>query len=161
MIELDPIDRALLGTLQRDATTSSQALADLTQTSLATVQRRLARLRGAGVIVREVAVIDRKAVGQDMTFVVMVELERERSDQIDAFARRWQAESHVQQCYYVTGEADFCLICTARDMDDFESLTRRLLFDEPNVRRFRTSVVMGIRKATLDVAIDAPGGTDA
>jgi len=71
-----------------------------------------------------------------------VELERERLDQIDAFRRISRAEQQVQQCYYVTGEADFILICTAKDMADFESLTHRLFFENSNVRRFRTSVVM-------------------
>lgn len=89
-----------------------------------------------------------------MTFVVMVEIERERSDVLDAFARAARVEPLVQQCHYVTGEADFCLICTATDLDGFEALTRRLLFAELNVRRFRTSVVMGVRKASMTIPVD-------
>jgi len=41
-------------------------------------------------------------------------------------------------------------------MADFEALTRRLFFDQPNVRRFRTSVVMTSYKRTLDVPTDGP-----
>lgn len=89
-----------------------------------------------------------------MTFVVMVELERERLDQIDAFTRRAEAEPMVQQCYYLTGEADFCLICTASNMAAFEELTKRLFFEDSNVRRFRTSVVMGRKKIGLEVPIE-------
>jgi hypothetical protein len=37
---------------------------------------------------------------------------------------------------------DFILIVTAKDMDDFELFTRRLLFDNANIRRFSTNVVM-------------------
>jgi len=87
-----------------------------------------------------------------MTFIVMVELERERIDQLDAFRRIVRKEVQVQQCYYVTGEADFTLICTARDMLDFEALTRRLFFENTNVRRFRTSVVMERTKVGLTIA---------
>jgi len=83
----------------------------------------------------------------------MVELERERLDQIDNFTRQIRSEPQVQQCYYVTGEADFCLICTARDIVDFEELTHRLFFDNANVRRFRTSVVMSRKKVSLAVPI--------
>ena len=139
---LDATDRILLAAIQDDARAGLDRLAARAGTSPATVQRRLARLRADGTIRREVAVLDPAALGQGMTFVVMVELERERADQIDAFARAARAEPQVQQCYYVTGEADFCLVCLARDMADFEALTRRLFFAEPNVRRFRTSVVM-------------------
>ena len=42
----------------------------------------------------------------------------------------------------MTGVADFILIVVARDMADFEAVTRRLLFDNANIRRFTTSVVM-------------------
>jgi len=153
MTSLDHIDQIILDHLQRDARMPLTDLADAADVSVATVQRRLARLRIAGVLLGEVALIDRDAVGQSMTFVVMVEMERERPEQIDAFARKACGDPQVQQCYYVTGDADFCLICTAADMEGFDSLTRRLIFDEPNVRRFRTSVVMGIRKASMEIAV--------
>ncbi|EGG95410.1 transcriptional regulator, AsnC family [gamma proteobacterium IMCC1989] len=89
-----------------------------------------------------------------MTFIVMVELERERIDQLDAFRRIVRKEVQVQQCYYVTGEADFTLICTARNMADFEALTQRLFFENANVRRFRTSVVMDRAKVGLSVSTE-------
>lgn len=88
-----------------------------------------------------------------MTFLVLVELERERVDQLDAFRRRAKAEPRVQQCYYITGEADFALIVLARDMQDFQELTHRLFFDDANVKRFRTSVVMDRTKVGLTVPL--------
>lgn len=140
---LDAVDRRLLDLLQGDAGRSLDSLAAEVGLSAPAVQRRLRRLRRDGVILGEVALVDPAAVGLPMTFVVVVELERERAEQIDGFRRKAAAEPLVQQCYYVTGEGDFVLVVLARDMDDFEALTRRLLFDDPNVRRFRTSVVMG------------------
>ena len=86
-------------------------------------------------------------------FVVLVELERESLVQLDAFRKRVRGEPQVQQCYYVTGEADFILICTARDMQDFEALTHRLFFEDSNVRRFRTSVSMERTKVGLSLPI--------
>ena len=150
----DAIDRRLLALLQSDARTSLDALAEAVGASSATVQRRLKRLRESGAIAREVAVLDPAALDRSMTFVVTVELERERTHELDAFRARVRAEPRVQQAYYVTGEGDFTLICLARDMDDFESLTHALFFDEPNVRRFRTSVVMQRTKVGLEVPID-------
>ena len=152
--DLDPADRQLLALMQADSGTPINALADAAGISSASVQRRLRRLRERGVITREVAVIDPVAVGLGMSFVVMVELERERIDQLDAFRRKALREPHVQQCYYVTGEADFALVCVTRDMVEFEELTRRLFFGDENVRRFRTSVVMGRTKVGLTLPID-------
>ena len=148
-VDLDDKDRHLLDLLQADARRPLERLAGDVGLSAPAVQRRLKRLREAGVITAEVAVVDPAAVGLPMTFVVMVELERERAQQIDAFRRKVAAEPQVQQSYYVTGEGDFVLVALARDMDDFEALTRRLFFDDPNVRRFRTSVVMGQARRSL------------
>lgn len=141
--ELDQTDRQLLDLLQADAHQSLDRLAAAVSLSAPAVQRRIKRLREARVITREVVEVNPAAVGLPMTFIVVVELERERADQIDAFRRKAAGEPLVQQCYYVTGEGDFILIALAQSMDDFEALTRRLFFDDPNVRRFRTSVVMG------------------
>ena len=152
-IELDAADRELLDRVQRDARVSAEVIGADLGLSAATVQRRLKRMREAGVIVREVAQIDPKAVGMAMTFVVAVELERERADILDAFRRKANADANVQQCYYVTGEADFFLVVVARDMDDFERIAGRLFQQDANVRRFRTSVVMGRSKVGLSVPV--------
>jgi DNA-binding Lrp family transcriptional regulator len=149
---IDKLDRIILEQLQCNARLSLEALADACGLSSASVQRRVKRLREANIIENEVAVLSPNALGQHMTFIVMVELERERIDQLDAFRRIVRKEVQVQQCYYVTGEADFTLICTARDMLDFEALTRRLFFENTNVRRFRTSVVMERTKVGLTIA---------
>jgi DNA-binding Lrp family transcriptional regulator len=149
---IDKSDRIILEKLQGNARVSLEALADACGLSSASVQRRVKRLRDAHIIENEVAILNPDALGQCMTFIVMVELERERIDQLDDFRRIVRKEMQVQQCYYVTGEADFTLICTARNMADFEALTQRLFFENNNVRRFRTSVVMDRTKVSLSVS---------
>ncbi|MGV2978539.1 Lrp/AsnC family transcriptional regulator [Roseibium alexandrii] len=153
-MKLDQVDISILNALQNNARTGLEQLAHVSGISIASVQRRLKALREGGFILREVALLDGAKLGQAMTFIIMVELERERLDQIDDFVKRARQEPQVQQCYYVTGEADFCLICIAKDMAEFEALTHRLFFQNANVRRFRTSVVMGRKKIGLNVPLD-------
>ncbi|WP_107497007.1 Lrp/AsnC family transcriptional regulator [Thalassobius sp. I31.1] len=157
MLDIDTHDRALLSALQADARVSLDNLAHLTGLSPATVQRRVRRLRESGVIKREAAILDADALGWGMSFLILVEMERERLDMLDAFKRRMRAEQQVQQCYYITGDADFALICLARDMNDFERLTQRLFFDDSNIRRFRTSVVMDRTKVSLNIGTENEG----
>lgn len=155
---LDQADRILLDQLQTDATQGIDALAHACGLSVASVQRRLKRLRASGVIAREVAELEPAAVGLPMSFVIMVELERERREQLAAFRAAIRDEPQVQQAYYVTGESDFALVCVARDMADFEALTHRLFFENGNVRRFRTSVVMERTKVGLTVPVAKDAG---
>ena len=148
-------DTIILRLLQSNARERLETIADEAGLSVATVQRRIKSLKAAGVIVGERALISPQAVGYTMTSLILVELERERLDQLDAFRRKVREEPQVQQCYYITGEADFALIALAKDMEDFRELTHRLFFEDENVKRFRTSVVMDSTKVGLTVPLNA------
>jgi len=153
MSALSKKDMIILRLLQENAREKLETIAFETGLSVATVQRRIKHLKSEGVITGELALISPEAVGYSMTFLILVELERERLDQVDAFRRKVRAEPQVQQCYYITGDADFALIALAKDMQDFEALTNRLFFDDANVKRFRTSVAMNRTKIGLTVPL--------
>ncbi|AOI74463.1 AsnC family transcriptional regulator [Burkholderia ubonensis] len=151
---LDAFDRKLLMEVQRDAQTPQNELGARVNLSTAAVNRRLRRLAEDGVIERYTAVVAPEKVGYALTIVVNVEMESEQIDQIDAMKRTFERCPQVQQCYYVTGEWDFVLILTVRDMDQYNALTRQLFFSNNNVKRFKTLVSMGRVKVGLDVPVD-------
>ncbi len=150
---LDEIDRAILRALQDSTRLTIDALGDKVGTSRASAQRRVQNLRKTGAIAKEIAVIDSRFVASQMTFVVEVTLERERVDLLNEFRRSMAALVEVQQCYYVTGHADFILIVLAKDMPSYESFTRRMFTENPNIRRFHTNVVVDRVKVGLSVPI--------
>ena len=55
---------------------------------------------------------------------------------------RLKAAPEVQQVYNVTGEVDLLLVVLARNVEDFERISRRLFSADPKIRRYTTSVVM-------------------
>ncbi|KWE62748.1 AsnC family transcriptional regulator [Burkholderia ubonensis] len=151
---LDAFDRKLLMEVQRDAQTPQNELGARVNLSTAAVNRRLRRLAEDGVIERYTAVVAPEKVGYALTIVVNVEMESEQIDQIDAMKRIFEQCPQVQQCYYVTGEWDFVLILTVRDMEQYNALTRQLFFSNNNVKRFKTLVSMGRVKVGLGVPVD-------
>lgn len=153
MYGIDDIDRRLLELLQEDSRQGLDALGHRVSLSAPAVQRRIRRMKESGVIEREMVEVNAAKVGMPMTFIVLVELEREHSDKIDKFKKKAEEEPLVQQSYYVTGETDFVLVVIAHDMAQFEALTRRLFFDDANVRRFSSSVVMGNPYRSMRVPI--------
>ena len=148
---LDQVDKDILKALQQDARLSSDALAERVGASRSSVQRRLKRLNEIGVIEREVVQLNPESAADLMTFVVEVELERERIDLLDEFKRSMQALEAVQQCYYITGQADFVLIVLVKDMKDYDRFSRQVFVENPNIRRFATSVVVDRVKASLRI----------
>ena len=140
-MDLDDFDRRLLDALQADSRRTGGDLAALVGLSPAACLRRAQRLRESGVIEREVAILSPEAVGRRLTLVVLVTLEREQPDVVDAFKRQMQQAPEVMQCFYVTGASDFVLLLTADDIADYEEFTRRYFFQK-SVRRFESLAVM-------------------
>lgn len=150
---MDQSDYKLLAILQQNSKTPIQDLADHIGASTASVQRRLKALRDAGVIQKDVAVLDQQKLGFGLTAVVSVELERDRLDQIDAFKRKARLDRQVLNFYCIAGDADFVMIVVAKDIADYEVFTHRFFFSDKNVRKFRTSIVVSTEKATLELPI--------
>jgi Lrp/AsnC family leucine-responsive transcriptional regulator len=134
-------------------TTPQRTIGEAVNLSAPAVQRRIKRMEQNGVIRQNTALLDPAKVGQPITIFVEVEVESEKAELIDALKQSFAAAPEVQQCYYVTGEADFVLVVLVPDMAHYERLTRRLFFDSGNVRKFRTFVAMDNVKSTLSVPL--------
>ena len=152
---LDRFDLAILDILQADNTTPQRAIAQAVNLSAPAVQRRIQRLKDSGVIRANVAVLDPVKVGKPLTIVLEVHLDNERPDRTAPLRARIAAEDAVQQCYSVTGEADYLLVVNVASMADYEALTRRLFEGDDKVKRFRTSVALASLKTGLRVPLDS------
>ncbi|MFY2508485.1 Lrp/AsnC family transcriptional regulator [Vibrio pectenicida] len=155
---IDSFDRNILNIVQNSNRATSDNIAEKVGLSPAAVQRRLKRMRSHGVIQADVSIINPKAVGQAMTFIVQVTLERERVDLMHNFKKEMSANRSVQQCYYVTGSSDFILIVTAADMEGYDNFTREAFFDNANIKSFQTNVVMDNVKVGLTIPLDDQRG---
>lgn len=153
-MKLSKQDLKILELLQIDVKISVERLSEEVGLSTASVQRHLKRLRDNKVIAQEVAIISPKAVDQSMTFIIAVELNRNYKDCFNYFKSKVKKNNTIQQCYYITGEADFVLIVTARDMEKFEEFTQSFFFSDIAVLHFKTSVVMGRTKVGLTLPLD-------
>ena len=156
-MELDKFDRGILAILQRDARRSAELIGAAIGLSASAVQRRIARLRDEAVITAEIAVVDAGIVGRPLTLIVDVEVERERPELLVSLKHWIAAELSIQEAWYVTGEGDYVLIITARDVEEYDALMKKLVAENANVRRFQTRVALGTLKRGQLVPMEAPG----
>ena len=154
MAELDRVDAALLEAVQRNNRLTSEELAKIVNLSPTACQRRLKRLREEGVIEADVSIVSPKAVGRQTTMIVLVSLERERADIVDRFKASIRNTREVMLGYYVTGDADFMLVVTAKDMEAYEQFTRRFFYENHDIKGFKTMVVMDRVKAGFAFPIE-------
>jgi Lrp/AsnC family leucine-responsive transcriptional regulator len=154
---MDSFDRKILDIVQRDCQVKAEAIAEAVGLSASAVQRRLRQLRSDKVITQEIAVVDRKAVGQGMTFIAGLEIERENYDALARF-RQWAAkQDNIQQLYYVTGQVDLVAIIVARDVTEYDEITAQIMRENAQIRRISTNVVLKDVKVGLFVPVETGG----
>jgi Lrp/AsnC family leucine-responsive transcriptional regulator len=140
-ISIDAIDLKLLDAMQDDASLSNQALAERVHVSPPTCLRRVKRLRDAGLIEREVALLspDKLAatLGHGLTALVEITLDRQGAEQLEAFEGRVVADDAVQQCYRVSPGPDFMLLVHVANMPQYLALAQRLFTSDANVRNVK------------------------
>lgn len=152
-MQLDRFDRMLLNVLQRDSSLTAEQIGKEVPLSPSAIQRRVKRLREEGFIIAEAAIVDPRKVGRPTSFIVSLEVERERQDLLDKLRSWLRARDEVQQVFYATGPADFILLVTAQTTDAYDALMSRLLAENTNVRRFTTNVVLSTVKRGLVVPV--------
>lgn len=140
-INIDKTDIQLLDMMQFDATLSNQALAERAHISPPTCLRRVKRLRDAGLIEREVAILNPDKLahisGYGLTAIVEITLDRQGDEHLSIFENRVIEDSAVQQCYRTSPGPDFVLIVHVTDMPAYLLLSQRLFTDDANVRNVK------------------------
>jgi DNA-binding Lrp family transcriptional regulator len=140
-INLDAVDLALLDKLQDDASLSNQDLAAVVHVSPPTCLRRVKRLRDAGLIERQVAILDTARLatflGHGLQAIVEITLDRQGDEEQQAFEARVIRDDAVQQCYRVSPGPDFVLVVHAADMPGYLALAQRLFTGDANVRNVK------------------------
>ena len=138
---LDDTDIALLEAMQTDASLSNLDLAARARISPPTCLRRVKRLRDAGLIERQIALLspDKLAgiVGHGLTAIVEITLDRQGSEHLAAFEARITFDDAVQQCYRVSPGPDFILLVHVADMPRYLALAQRLFTSDANVRNVK------------------------
>lgn len=145
----DALDRKILHEVQLNNQLTSAELSEKIGLSPTSTQRRLNRLRADKIIEADVAIVSSAALGRSLTMMIAVTLERERVDIIDHFKKSVRQEPVVMSAYYVTGDHDFILFVSARDMKEYEAFTRSFLYENPDIKGFKTTVVMDRIKASF------------
>lgn len=147
-MNFDATDLRLLDLLQTDASLSNQELAERALTSPATALRRVRRLLDAGVIERRVALLSPTALGEGLSALVEVTLDRQGAEHLQAFEDRAVNEVAVQQCWRVSPGPDFVLVLRVTDMPAYQALVQRLFTQDANVRNVKA--FFAVKRAKFD-----------
>ena len=148
--DIDRTDRRILDLLQREGALSVAEVATRTGLSTTTCWRRIQHLEQNGVIRGRVALLDRTALGLDVTIFAHVKLTSQTRDAIAAFAEAIRGRPEVLDCYTTMGEWDFMLKVVMKDIKAFEAFFLDHLSKLPYVQSINSSVtVTAIKESTV------------
>jgi DNA-binding Lrp family transcriptional regulator len=151
-LNLDSLDRRLLRAVQRQCTLTADELAERCGTSPSTALRRLNRLRAAGVIRAEAAIVDASALGRPLQMIVNVRTKRGEKANTQAFEAAMLSNPAVMQVFFVTGSTDYVVLFSAASMDEYDDFIRSVLAIDANLLT-DTNVVIRPLKMSLSVPI--------
>jgi Lrp/AsnC family transcriptional regulator len=151
---LDRSDRLILNLLQREGALPVAEVAARTGLSTTTCWRRIQQLEQDGVIRGRVALLDRSALGLDVTIFAHVKLSTQGRDAIAAFAEAIRDRPEVLDCYTTMGEWDFMLRIVTRDIKAYEAFYLDHLSKLPNVQSINSSVTVTVIKESTVLPID-------
>ncbi len=153
-IDLDDIDRQILGLLQHDASLTAAEVAARVGLSQSPCWRRIHRLEEGGLIRRRVALLDRDRLGLGVMVFAQVQYARGARQSLAEFEATIRAFPEVVECYMLMGEVDFLLKIITRDVASYEQFLRDKLSCIPAVRDVRSSIALTPVKETTELPLE-------
>jgi Lrp/AsnC family transcriptional regulator len=143
---LDALDLRLLDVVQRQGALSVAEVASKLRLSTTTAWRRIQSLEQHGVIKARVALLDRNALGLDVTMFAHVKLASTGREAISKFEEAIRDRAEVLECYTLTGEWDFLLKIVTRSIKAYEAFYLDYLSRIPYVQSVNSSVAVTVIK---------------
>ncbi len=152
-VALDALDRKILVALQRDATPSLDDLAREVGASKTPVWNRIRKMREAGVIDRQVAIVNPEAVGLGACFFVLVRTSRHETDWLEKFVRAVQTMPEIVSAHRLAGEIDYVLQVRVADAKAYDAFYRRLI---AQVSIFNVTSLLSMEEIKATTALALP-----
>lgn len=133
MFEIDELDKQILRLLQVDASVTHRQIAQTLRRSITTIHDRISRLKQEGIILRSVAVLDRKKIGKGLLTFSHVLLNQHTIEVLEQFEKAVKKFPEVLECFQMTGSFDFLLRISTRDMEEYHEFYRYKLAKLPNI----------------------------
>ncbi|WP_029002549.1 Lrp/AsnC family transcriptional regulator [Azorhizobium doebereinerae] len=123
----DAIDCRILDLLQEDALMSAAAVAEKVGLSPTPCWRRIKKLEDDGVILKRVALLDRRKANVPLTVFVAVKAPRHAMEWLEAFRKVIADIPEIVEAWRLTGETDYLLRLVVPDIDTYDAVYKRLI----------------------------------
>ena len=146
--ELDSVDTRILDLLQQDASLSIAEIAERVGLSSSPAWRRIERLKKAGIITKQVTLLDYEKLGLSFEVFATVKLSLPSRENLDKFEAAMSSWPEVVDCATVTGTVDYMLRIVTRDMHAYDDFLRDKMLALGLVSDVQSRILMRVAKRT-------------
>ena len=154
-MKLSAADLRLLDALQVDATRSQVELAEIAGMSRTSCWRRIRDFEEAGLIERQVAIVNPRQVGLHLQVLLSVAMTEHTDENRHEFEKHVQTLPEVTECYSVSGERDHVLNVLVKDMDSYNNFLNSQILKHPTVRSASSTFVLRRVKYTTHMRLSS------
>ena len=152
-MDLSRTDRRLLKELQEDATRNQSELAELVGMSRTSCWRRIRDFEEAGLIERQVAILNPKIAGFNIQVLLLVAMTEHTDENRQSFERHVSLLPEVTECFSVSGDRDYVLHVVVQDMDTYNEFLNSQVLKHAAVRSASSTFVLRRVKYTTELPL--------
>ena len=154
-MKLNRTDRRLLAELQRDTTRNQSELAELVGMSRTSCWRRIRDFEDAGVIDRQVALLNPKKAGFNLEVLLFVAMTEHSDENRKSFERHVSLLPEVMECFSVSGDRDYLLQVIAKDMESYNEFLNAQILRHKAVQSASSTFVLRRVKYSTALPLDS------
>lgn len=139
---MDKIDRAILMQLQKDAKLNTKEISSLVGLSVTPTYERIKKLEQSKIIKSYVALLDRSKIDKKVIAYCQITLAKHQKELINNFKEEVILLTEVMECHHVSGNFDFLLKVSSRDINEFHEFINEKLSLVGGILTIQSSFVM-------------------
>ena len=151
-MQFDDTDRKILRLIQIDATLPLEEIARQIGSTKSPVWNRIKKLKAAGVIEREVAILNGDSIGLTETFFIAIRTDQHTSDWLGRFTEIVNEMPEILECHRLAGDVDYIMKVRVASTRDFDLFYKRFI-GRINLFNVTSSLSMEIIKETTALKI--------
>ena len=142
-VRLDEMDRKILAELQADAEQSLDEIARKVGSSKTPVWNRIRRMKEAGVITRQTAILDPEALGLEAWFFVLIRTSEPEADWQRKFLKALRERPEVLEAHRLAGDIDYILKVRVKNARAYDTFYQALISE---VRIYNVTALLSMEE---------------
>ncbi len=148
-VVLDDIDKKILNILQHNSTVAIKEIAEQVGLSATPTYERIKHLEERGVILKYVALLDRRKLGLDLVVYCNIVLKEQSKKVLLDFEKAVSKIPEITEVISISGNYDYMLKIAVTNINAYNEFVMNVIANLPHVGQYHSSIVMNeVKKQT-------------